>query len=180
MRMIRTGFPLDDTGKPTGHKQQIADTISAIKKEAVKKAGLSETDRLRFLTLEAEFYQQCGRHVESARVLEPTRNHRLLRQKIWALLHYVFYHFYHVTGQHKRALEHLLKIEEIIQRELKTDDRQPFGTPAICHYFMGLCYRVNCGFAEAEHRMLNAQRYTHDRAIRELMRTDIPPERKEV
>ena len=213
MRMIRVGFPLDRAGIVpdqkervahtvsvlTKQKKQIADTISALKKEVTTNRALSETDRLRLVTLEAEYYQQRGTHLESARVLEPvwkrlkprldvwsvdqplepSGNRELLRQKIWALLHYVFYHHYRVTAQHKEALNLFRSIESIILSELKAPDYCPYGTLALCNYFIGLCYRVNRGFVEAERRMLAAQMYTYERVAREIKRSDITEQQKQ-
>jgi tetratricopeptide (TPR) repeat protein len=195
MRMIRIGFPLDNQGKPTGRKAHIKEAINALKKTATEQS-FGEIDQLRLATLEAEFYQQCGKHLESERVLEPiwdrlwpewngpgplrvTKDRRLLRQQVWALLHYVFYHHYHVTGQHKPALDAFVRIEKIVQLKLQSPGYCPFGTLALCNYFLGLCYRVNRGFVDAEQRMLVAQEYTYERVKRELKRTDISQERKQ-
>ena len=99
MRMIRVGFPLDRAGIVpdqkervahtvsvlTKQKKQIADTISALKKEVPTNRALSETDRLRLVTLEAEYYQQRGTHLESARVLEPVWKRLKPRLDVWSV-----------------------------------------------------------------------------------------------
>ena len=190
MRMLRGNF---FSGSNLSDQQRvIVATISALKKELTRNHALGPTERLRLLTLEAESYQQRGSYLKSARVLEPvwkeleprlhqwspnnplepSGNRELLRQKIWSLLHYVFCHHYHVAGQHKQALAHFLRIEEIIHSELEDSADCPSWTLALRNYFIGSCYRVSRGFVEAERRMIEAQEYVYARVTREMKRAD--------
>jgi len=73
--------------------------------------------------------------------LEPSGERRLLRQKIWALLDYVFLAFYRVGRQQKQALDYFIRLEKIIRGELATPDYQASGALAVCYYYMGFCYR---------------------------------------
>jgi hypothetical protein len=194
MRMIRTGFPLDE--KVTNPKSLIEGTISGLKAELRKNNALSPRDALRFRTLEAEFYQQSGKHALSAELLKPIwdqlqpglkswskkqplqekADRKLLRQKIWVLLQYAFYD-YRITGNHREALDRFLAIEKVIKGELQKGVYIPFGTLALFNYFIGHCYRVDRGFVEAERRMLSAQKCTYDRVEHEMGRKDTTPEK---
>jgi tetratricopeptide (TPR) repeat protein len=195
MRMIRTG--LSPNEPVATQKARTRETIASLKSELRRANVLNPADTLRFTTLEAEFYQQCGLHAKSRELLKPTWDNletrlrqwstksplqdkpdrALLRQKIWALLHYAFYD-YRVTGNHKEALDRFLSIERVINGELQNRDYTPFGTRALFSYFIGHCYRVDRGFAEAERRLLDAQRYTLDRVKREMDRKDTTADRK--
>jgi hypothetical protein len=196
MRMIRVGLPLEGTVRD--QNQRLSDTILGLKRHIVSNP-LREVDRLRLVGLEGEFHQQRGDHAQAARILEadwnrlkprldgwsrknplePSGDRRLLRQQIWLLMHYVFYHHYRVSAQHKEALDLLLRIEDVVREELEALDYHPAGTLALLNYFTGLCYRVNRGFHRAERRMLAAQRETRNRVIRELAKPDATEETKQ-
>src|SRR5581483_2216683 len=169
-------------------------------KEPSRRKQLSERDRLRLLTLEAEFHQQKGNHLESARILEPewkrllprleqwknhkdfrlepSRNSELLRQKIWLMMHYVFYRYYRVEEAHKPGLTLLRRLEDVTLKELATRTYQPSGTLALLHYFMAMCNRGGRGFVLAGKNMLRAQEETYARLDRELKRPDATAERR--
>ena len=203
-RLIRTGLPRD--GTLFDQQEAVLNAIQAVRKEGRRHPGLfSEIEQLKIMTLEAEFYQQNGKPRESQRALEPawqklkpdldgwgptrplepTGDRKLLRQKIWVLLHYVFYRYYRIGGHHKEALDHFLRIREIIDKELRRLhkrpelDYHPHGTLAICHYFIGLCYRELRSFGGAEFHFLEAQKETSRRLARELGRPDISDSERE-
>src|SRR5579872_7439195 len=119
-RMIRTG--LDGAGNAAELSAAIDAAIA--KAEAAYSAVdpkrlVEDVTRLRLCTLKAEAYYQkgqCQRAVETLtpvwNILKPrldrtpasrfhtgqTPNASLLRQQLWALLHYVFYRYYTLEG----------------------------------------------------------------------------------
>ena len=193
-RLIRIGFPPNISVQK--QKEQLEVAFSSLRRV---RPDLSSTDQLRITMLEAEYQQQRGYHQRAADLLadtwnqlkprldswstrnplEPSRDRKLLRQKLWALLHYVSYQYYRVEGRHVEALELFHSIETIIKSELAQKDYKPFGTLALCNYFMGLCYRVDRGFLLAEQHMLAAQKYTNSRARRELSEPTINQQAKQ-
>jgi hypothetical protein len=176
----------------------IARTLNRLKEEVKKTPHLfDEVEQLRLLTLEAEFHQLNGRFDEAAGVLrptwerlkphldrwsrdhplEPTDNRDLRRQKIWALLFYVFCYFHRKVGNQAVAKDYYERIAKIIRRELHTDAFPAYGTLALCQYFLGVCFDV-MDSSQAERYLLEAQANMFRRVAREFARADISEVKK--
>jgi hypothetical protein len=114
---------------------------------------LDEINSLQLAMIEAEYYQQCGEHSKAANALEPQwrqlkprleawsnqepleptdKNRALLRQQLWALLHYVSYRFYREKGSHDLALDYFTKIDKVIRVRLQSKSYVPYGTLGAC------------------------------------------------
>jgi hypothetical protein len=171
----------------------VAAGIRRLKAELAQQPTIfNEVERLRLLTLEAEHYQENGEFHNAARVLkpvwdglagrikawgkslplEPSRDKSLCRQKIWALLDYLFFAYCRVEGRESEAAQQFCILERIIRGELETADRVPHGTLALCQYFIGICHN-GIGSSEAERYLLEAQKHTQQRAARELARDKV-------
>lgn len=203
LRIVRTGLPegeLPDVMSEDAesdearrkrllkHRSHLAKLFDAVRDQYRRNVQpVDELQQIRFMTLEAEFYQQYGQPARAMsilkplwkslepqlnqwlvrkRPLEPSGDKRLLRQKLWALLHYVFYGIYRVAGQHAKALKYFLDIEKIVDQELMSGGHKAFGTKAMCHYYIGLCYHVNGGLEQARERLLKAQEAIDRRTAR--------------
>jgi hypothetical protein len=197
LRMVRVPGGTENDGL-TDVSQRIANATRRLRDEIRKHPGLfDEVERLRLVTLEAEAYQFKGDFHAAVstlepvwmelkpkldawskqNLLEPTENAALLRQKIWAVLQYVFFGIHGLEGNQKRALQYFRRVEEIIRGELQSDQRIPHGTLALCQYFIGICYNVT-SFADAERHLLDAQKNTYARVSRELSRAGITESEK--
>ena len=97
-----------------------------------------------------------------------------LRTKIWALMAAAFY-WHHEQGRVKLAIELLLDLERVINKELKhkgADDYDPSGTTARLHQFLAQCYRTQRDFPAARDQFLSAQIATEKRVARALNESD--------
>jgi hypothetical protein len=167
-RMVRTGLTQD--GTVTDLQEQLSATIARLSQEFQQTPTIFplQVDAIRLHTVEAEHLYQSGLHREAAaklkpfwdswakglsqwklpdQPLEPSRDRYLLRQKIWALMHYVFFDFYAVQAEYYLAIQHFHAIERVIGQELeeqssrredrRRDDRalvyKPNGTWAVFH-----------------------------------------------
>jgi hypothetical protein len=197
LQMVRTGVCCGKAGVEV--RELIANALRRLKDERGKHPGIfDEVEQLRLLTLEAESYQENGEFDKAARILEPvwrnlkprldawskkellepTGDAALCRQKIWALLDYVFFAYCRLSGNQKLALKYFLRLEEVIRGELQTKKRIPHGTLALCHYYIAICFNV-VGPDLAEHHLLEAQKNTYARASRQLARETIDRVEKE-
>jgi len=142
---------------------------------------LDEVGKLKLITLEAELTSRAAgskmqfaysnrrgisasqpRTMGKGRPFEKSDSRRLRRQKIWALMLYVFVAEYRLEGNEATSFSHFRRIKEIITSDLQADGYTPHGTLALCNYFLGLCFRI-AGFAESEACLLEAQRHTFQR-----------------
>ena len=104
--------------------------------------------------------------------LEPTANPKLLRQKIWALMNYVFYLYGWLEGKNLKAIEYFKQIELVIAKELETPDYHPSGTLAVLHFYTGFCCRAVGDFQMAERHFLDAQKEAQKRIEKKLADAD--------
>jgi hypothetical protein len=185
-RMVRTG--LDEHGDAERLAHEISDRLDNAKAHYPEAPDLNavveDVDQLKLRTLEAEFHYQNGHYESAAETLAPIWNllaprleyrpfqsqtdPALLRQKLWALLHYVFYKHYAHEGHPLVAVAAFKRINEVILAELKRPSYNPSGTLAICNYFLKQGYRANRDFSQAELHFLEAQKHIQDRIIRRL------------
>jgi tetratricopeptide (TPR) repeat protein len=191
-RMVRGGLAHDATAGDLHNR--LATTIERLKQEArTSPVFFDQVQIIKLKTLEAEFFYQNGRFNDAVQTLEPLwrelkqglekrstyqglkpgKNRPLLRQKIWAMLHYVFYDLY-TNDKYKQAINQFNRIELIIRRNLaspatsRSPEYIPFGTLAIFHYFIGQCYRGLRQFGTAEIHFLEAQSAAQHRIEKKL------------
>lgn len=182
-RMIRAGLAEDGTIDELQERLR-----RDLDKLRASRSSFDEVDQIRISTLDAEFHYQTGKYAEAVAILkrfwtessdrtsraewclrsdaqpplDRKRRRDLLRQKLWALLHYVFYDLY-TDGKYGPAAEQLLLLEQIIHQDLQSEATKrepayvPHGTLAICRYFLGHCYRGERQFRRAEKCFLQAQ-----------------------
>lgn len=196
MSMVRAGLP-----KGTVHDlwKSIETLIDRLRKEvSYDRDGLHhEVDQLQLATLEAEYLYQSGKAYKAVQVLKPWYlklygelkdgsiakpavfrgriDKRLLRQKLWALMYYVGYHFSALQRRHSEAIKQLELIEKVIRKNLGTAERDsdspqyhPAGTLAVCHFFLGQAYRGQREFRQAEWHFVRSQEETQKRLEKKL------------
>jgi hypothetical protein len=192
-RMVRVATVGDNNA--VALQRRTRDHIEGLKGIAYRaRPPLDEVGKLKLITLEAEFCQQSGRFKDAVHVLKPTweslrpsleqwgkgrsfeksDSRRLRRQKIWALMLYVFIAEYRLAGNEATSFSHFRRLKEIITSDLQADGYTPHGTLALCNYFLGLCFRI-AGFAESEACLLEAQRHTFQRATDKLAQSASNP-----
>jgi hypothetical protein len=206
--MVRTGLTQD--GTVIDLQEQLSATIAQLRQDLQQTPSLfPDVDVIRLHTVEAEHLYQSGLHREAAaklkpfwdswedrvrqwklpnQPLEPSGDRRLLRQKIWALMHYVFYDFYAVQADYLLAIKHFHAIERVIGQELeehtsRREDRRredramaykPYGTWAVFHYFVGHCHRATRNFSAAESHFSTSLQFLRKRLERKLLEAEDP------
>jgi tetratricopeptide (TPR) repeat protein len=183
MRMVRTGLSAD--GTISDFHERLSMSVACAKRTACERPDVFDNvAKIQLLTLEAEFYYQVGRTRGAVSVLEPlwkdlesslqtwernknpfepTGDPKLLRQKIWAMLHYIFYSHFAMRGEYEKAIALFHTIERIIRQELRRADYIPHGTLALFHFFLAHCYRARREFSRAERHFLDAQQSAYQR-----------------
>lgn len=186
-RLIRIGLTGTDTVQ-----QLKASVVSELRRLGSVPASLfTETERLRLVTLRAEYQYTLGSPAAAADEIAASAgelvkrlewwyadaaNRRflqnddfsLLRQQVWALLAYAFYYSYS-SGRVSEALRLLSIVAELITAELAIPgERPPHGTRSRLHYFLGHCYRAQRDFVAAEQHFLISQEHAYKRLKREL------------
>jgi len=186
MRMTRAGIPVE--GDIREFHNRLWEEIKSLESElAATPVAFGELGAIRVATLKAEAFYQSGQTSKAVETLAPLwerfhsllapradrvppKGHGLLRQKLWALLHYIFYRFYALEGNYAQALIFLKKLRTVINRQLKRPSYRPAGTLALTYYVMGHCYRANRDFVKAEKCFLLAQvegQYRIDKKLKE-------------
>ena len=187
-KLIRTGLDHDGTAEELSTEIAAAIAKAETRYPPIPPALLVEdAARLRLCTLKAESFYQKGQYEIAVETLAPVwavlkprldrtpttplqpgarENAGLLRQQLWALLHYVFYKSYALDGHPREAVAAFTKIKAVILAELTA--RPPSGTLAMCDYFIGQAYRAQRNFPAAEAHFLNAQMHIQDRIDRKI------------
>lgn len=191
--LVRAGYSEnEDHLKPLDgvtEQHQIVHQIEAL----IKKIGallitspnsLERHEALSFLTLQAEYHSQNGRHTMALQDLEPAATQcfdslrvdtdrsdpKLLRQQIWVVMYFIYLKYAVQEKKPKVALHHLELVHDAIRNRLQhiPSNYQPYGTLAQFHYLSAICHRLERDFDKAERHFLEAQQAALSRCEQKL------------